>query len=253
MKNYSVYEHKNKINGKIYIGITSLPVKERWKNGKSYAKNTKIYNAIKKYGWDNFEHNVLFTGLTKEEAEQKEIELIAKYNTTNSKYGYNIQNGGCSHGKFTEESKNKISNSKKGKKYSIEARKNIALGHMGEKHWAYGKTFSLEYRKKLSIAHIGQVAWNKGKKREEWFSKENEEKLKAKQRQAVIGNKYSCKPILCVETKIKYDGVYDAYTKTKINFSNISMCCNGKRKTAGGYHWKYLEGDEAYQEGLARR
>ena len=44
--NYTVYMHKNKINNKVYIGITYQNVKYRWrKNGEGYKKQ-KFYNAI---------------------------------------------------------------------------------------------------------------------------------------------------------------------------------------------------------------
>ena len=52
-------------------------------------------NAIKKYGWENFVGEILLDGLTYEEACQKEIELIAKYKSNNSQYGYNISSGGA--------------------------------------------------------------------------------------------------------------------------------------------------------------
>lgn len=63
-------------NRKKYIGVTSQKPNQRWRNGKGYYGSTRIYNAIQKYGWENIEHKILFTGLTKEEAEQKEKELI---------------------------------------------------------------------------------------------------------------------------------------------------------------------------------
>ena len=77
-KGYVVYKHTNKFNGKVYIGITSRSVKRRWgNNGKQYLyDNSRFANAIQKYGWDNFEHEILFEGLSKKEACQKEIELI---------------------------------------------------------------------------------------------------------------------------------------------------------------------------------
>ena len=59
--NYTVYMHKNKINGKVYIGITSQqPVKRRWRKGSCYKNCNKFYKAIQKYGWNNFEHIILF-------------------------------------------------------------------------------------------------------------------------------------------------------------------------------------------------
>lgn len=86
---YTVYMHKNKINGKVYIGITKQKPQYRWNDGNGY-KTQLFYKAILKYGWDNFEHYILFEHLTKQEAEYKEIQLIKKYNSHCSKYGYNV-------------------------------------------------------------------------------------------------------------------------------------------------------------------
>ena len=76
MKKYTIYIHKNKINGKVYIGQTSQKPEKRWDNGRGYETSSKFYNAILKYGWNNFEHIILYTTLTLEEANQKEQELI---------------------------------------------------------------------------------------------------------------------------------------------------------------------------------
>lgn len=45
-------------------------------------------------------------------------------------------------------------------------------------------------------------------------------------------------PIVCVETNERYISTRDAWRKTGINYAHISECANGKRKTAGGYHWR---------------
>lgn len=91
---YSVYCHLNKINGKRYFGITKQQPEKRWgRNGRNY-KNQAFYNAIQKYGWDNFEHIILFTNVSKEFAENKEIELISEFKTFNCDYGYNLALGG---------------------------------------------------------------------------------------------------------------------------------------------------------------
>lgn len=92
--NYKVYMLENKINNKKYIGITQQKLEVRWQKGNGYKRTSHIFNAIKKYGWDNFNHILLYDNLTKEQACQKEIELIKQYNTTNREYGYNNSSGG---------------------------------------------------------------------------------------------------------------------------------------------------------------
>ena len=83
-------------NGKRYIGITRRRTTLRWGNGCNYSQNPYFYNAIKKYGWEKIDHEILYEKLTKEEAEQKEIELISKYKSNQRKYGYNLSSGGHS-------------------------------------------------------------------------------------------------------------------------------------------------------------
>ena len=68
--NYTVYCHINKVNGKTYVGITSSAPELRWKNGEGYKNCRKFYNAILKYGWDNFYHIILRNKLSLSEAEQ---------------------------------------------------------------------------------------------------------------------------------------------------------------------------------------
>lgn len=114
---YSVYKHETP-NGKIYIGITCQNPTKRWGNGCNYRNQKYLYAAIKKYGWENIKHEVLYTGLSKEDAEQKEIELIAFYKSNDRKFGYNIDNGGKSKGRCSEETKRRISAVQKGKKQS---------------------------------------------------------------------------------------------------------------------------------------
>ena len=82
MKTWVVYVHIFP-NGKKYFGITCKIPDKRWENGHGYTKNGQpvMYHAIKKYGWENIKHEILFTNLTKKEAELKEKELIALYKT----------------------------------------------------------------------------------------------------------------------------------------------------------------------------
>ena len=92
-RKYTVYKHTNKINSKSYIGITKQSnYKKRWGYGSGYIKQLKFYNAIKKYGWDNFTHEIVYKELSLEEACKLEKELIILYDAINN--GYNINAGG---------------------------------------------------------------------------------------------------------------------------------------------------------------
>lgn len=118
--NYCIYMHINKFNNKKYIGFTSQSLNHRCNNGKGYKKCPLFFYAIQKYGWNNFEHKILYMGLNREEAKQKERELIEIFKTNNPKYGYNIENGT---GSMCQNTKNKISTLKKGKTSTFKGKK----------------------------------------------------------------------------------------------------------------------------------
>lgn len=105
-KLWCVYKHTSP-SGKVYIGIAK-DVAHRWRgNGSGYKGSTRIANAIRKYGWENFKHEVLLTNLTREDACKKEVELISQYDSTNPQKGYNLLSGGqC--GTHSKESIEKI-------------------------------------------------------------------------------------------------------------------------------------------------
>lgn len=74
-RHYSVYVHTSP-SGKYYVGMTGVEPELRWRNGVGYRGQDYIYNAIQKYGWENFEHEVVASNLLKEEAENFEKLLI---------------------------------------------------------------------------------------------------------------------------------------------------------------------------------
>lgn len=99
VNNYTVYKHTSP-SGKVYIGITKDSVERRWESGWGYKSNIHFFKAIVKYGWINFKHEILFENLSKEEAEQKEIELIAQYKSSDRNFGYNFDLGGFLHNTY---------------------------------------------------------------------------------------------------------------------------------------------------------
>ena len=94
---YIVYCHINKLNGKKYVGITRQNPVKRWRNGNGYVHSPKFYNAIQKYGWDNFEHIILFKDISIDDANKIEQTLIQFFNLQDNNFGYNIADGGDAH------------------------------------------------------------------------------------------------------------------------------------------------------------
>lgn len=109
-KKYIIYKHQCIENGKVYIGQTCQEVDKRWRDGQGYVHSPRFYSAIIHYGWKNFTHEILEENLNFEEANQREQYWINFYDSTNPNKGYNLTIGGDSH-LYTEESKNKMSNS----------------------------------------------------------------------------------------------------------------------------------------------
>ena len=135
MANYCVYCHINNINGKRYIGLTGeKDPTQRWgSNGINYKACTAFYNAIKKYGWNNFTHIILKDKLTQEEAIYWEKQYIKEYNTI-SPNGYNLTSGGEINKEISEETRQRLRDSHLGYKPSIESCKKMSesrKGHIG--------------------------------------------------------------------------------------------------------------------------
>lgn len=86
-----IYKTTNLINNKIYIGLSTKTVEE---STNYYGSGKAILQAIKKYGKDNFEKEILIECDTLEELRGHEIKLIAEYNSTDRNMGYNISPGG---------------------------------------------------------------------------------------------------------------------------------------------------------------
>lgn len=108
IRKYLVYIHEFP-NGKRYIGITCRSIQERFgKDGYGYHSQPLIYNAIKKYGWNDIKHIIVKDQLSKEEACALEKELIKKYDTMNHDKGYNITAGGDGHSTLTPEQEQEI-------------------------------------------------------------------------------------------------------------------------------------------------
>lgn len=99
-----VYKIMNKVNGMLYIGITTCSLAKRWREHKCAAKaglDTPLYNAMRKYGLEAFEMVLVHEGKTREEIQEKEKELICQHNAyVRNGGGYNLTLGGEGQGKI---------------------------------------------------------------------------------------------------------------------------------------------------------
>lgn len=218
---YCVYMHTCP-KGKVYIGITRNDPLKRWQNGTGYRTNEYFTRAIKKYGWENFKHEILFTGLSEKEAKEKEIFLIAEYKSNHRKHGYNISSGGESRSgaKLAESHKEKIGQGNLGKKVSKETREKLSVS--SKRLWS-NPDF---------VEHMRVI--NTGKNNKMYGSHmTNERKLKMS-KQVVQFDKNG-------EYVAEFISLHEAYNVTKICRDSISKCCIGEFKHAGGYIWKYKE------------
>ena len=203
-KTYTVYMHTTP-DGKVYIGATSLSVNTRWQKGKNYKSSRRFDEAIQKYGWDNIKHDILFDGLTKDEAYTKETELIKQYKSNNIDYGYNIESGGNSNKKISEETKALISKALKGKKQKKR------------------RPHTEEEKRAISEKLKGRVSPMKGK---HW----------SEEQRAKVG-----KAIICLDTGKEYYSVHEASRDTGIDRHGITLVLNGTYKQAGGCKFEYRD------------
>lgn len=225
---YCVYRHVFP-NEKIYIGITMQKPENRWRQGKGYRNNQYMYRAIKKYKWENIKHEVLYENLTKEQAEQKEIQLISQFKSNNAKYGYNIEYGGCHNGKTSEKTRKLISLHHKktnlGKHLSDETKEKIRRAHIGMK-------LSQKTKNKISELKKGNIPYNKG------IKKTKDEKYKD------IFYQKTRKEIICVELNKIFPSIRNASKMLNIPKSSISKVLKGEYEQTHNLRFRYTKGGE---------
>ena len=215
MKDWCVYIHIFP-NEKKYIGITCQNPLYRWrKDGSGYKEQPLMWKAIKKYGWDNIEHKILFEGLSKEEAEQKETELIKEFDTlVENKKGYNVQNGGTF-------------------KHIINREEVIKL-------WKTGENMKYTAEKlKCSPKTISYILDQNGITKEE--KKQRQQQASAEATQKSMGKKVNQ-----FDLNKNYIATYPSLQEASkaVNANNqyyIKSCCEGKVSKAHGFLWQYYK------------
>lgn len=92
---FNVYKISNNINDKVYIGVTTRTIEERFAEHKyriEERNSIHLYQAMKKYGKENFKIELIDTANSKEEMFEKEKYYIKYYDSYNN--GYNLTYGG---------------------------------------------------------------------------------------------------------------------------------------------------------------
>ena len=232
---YCVYCHTNTKNGKRYIGMTSQNPERRWQNGHGYDR-TCFGEAVKKYGWDSFTHEILASGLTQQEACRYEIAYITEYRSNDPEHGYNVSSGGktCDLlvGKYGEEHPNH-----QRVKMIDPVTKEVmrVFGAQAEAARELGIS-----RKGITKACIGVgCATYKG------YIWEYADKDYRKPENPGIGNydhRTHFKKVLLIEPDGKermFESVKQASERTGVNKCSISCYLNGRHKDSSGRRWCY--------------
>ena len=223
-----IYCIENILDNKKYIG-QSKDVKNRWRKHIGELNNNKhcnsyLQNAWNKYGEMNF-HFYVLEDCPSEELDNREKYWIAYFKSIDRDSGYNLKSGGQKGGSIlSNESKEKLRKSVKESYNDIDLRKlrssdalkqwanpEIKKKIIGENNGMYGKHHSEESRRKIS-EHI------KGRK----------------------SYRRNTTPVLCIETNKIYEDATEAGKQLNIDSSGILKVCKGVRKTANGYHWKFI-------------
>ena len=202
-----IYKITNLINNKIYIGQTTRNMKERMSEHIRHHK-IPIDKDIFKYGINNFKIEVIDTANNQKELDEKEIKYIHEYDCMIPK-GYNLTLGG---------------RTTKGYKHTQEAKKKMSI----EKSKAYTGNGNPFFGKKHTDK--SKVKMSEKRKGMKHLTEEQINRLRAS---------HVTVKVICIETGEIFNSIKEASEKYNIFATHITRVCKGKKKSCGGYHWKY--------------
>lgn len=229
---YVVYKHTLREDGRVYIG-QSLSFEQRWgKDGSGYRGCPLFWDNIQHYGWDAFDHEIVFDDLSKEEADIIERVLIRRYDSTNIKKGFNLSvgNGICGSSNKNYRTTGTCNNrfDRRVVQYSIE----------GKKIRTYVSAEEAANKTKIFVHSIINCcthnhAFTAGGFR--WAFEGEQPQLLNWKRAPKKVQQYTPTGKLVAN----YNTITEAAKDTGINTASISLACRGKRQDAGGFIWRY--------------
>lgn len=262
-----IYLWTNLVNNKVYIGQTQN-FYQRMQQYYSKREKRYINLALSKYGFDNFDIDILEKDISIADLDKYEQYWMDYYESYDLEKGYNIcKEAGTTRGyHHTDEDKHKMSEIVKkrlrehpeyikrgsdnpmfGKKASAETRAKISAGLKGNQN-AKGKTWKMPegFGERQRQFMIGKQ-YCLGRK----LSPETRAKIAESNRRRILSDESkkkmseshkgkTTKKVRCVELDIIFDSIGEAAEFVNVDSSGIGACLRGSQKTSAGYHWERI-------------
>ena len=222
-----IYKVKNLRNNKVYIGQTVRTVEQRWQEHIQKAFSDKkqdihyFQQAIRKYGPANFKVSIIATAENREELDDKEKYYIQFFNSTDSRYGYNLTPGGQG-GKTTSV-------------YQLDLSGKI-IQHFSSISQASRESGCMT---SAIIACCCKI-YNQSCGYQWCYTEYIQERIN----KPVKPQKHTNIPVIQLDKQDNvlyiWNSIQEAEQTLGIPHSKICLVCKGKRKTTGGFKWKYL-------------
>lgn len=226
-----IYKFENLINGKIYIG-QAINLEEQYKkhlkNINDLSRQELLYQAIRKYGLNNFSYQILeqFEEYNPNQLNELEIYYIKQIYNSLMPNGYNMIPGGSNGAGLA-----------KGKIVQQYTLKGEYIAEYPSAHQAAEKT-GINYSSicaccREDISHTKQYQWK--------YKDSNKQIIDLSTQKIIIAKRKILQYNLYGELINEYESLADAVEKTHCSKAVISKVCNHKGWTAGGFFWCFKE------------
>lgn len=217
----TVYHLFNTANGKAYVGQTWDSLDERWRQHCRADGDMLVQRAIRKHGSESFDRTVLVTCGTQAELDAAEDAFMLELGTLHPG-GYNLRRGG-SHGRHSDESRRKMSESHRGMKLSESAKKKLRL----LTPWNKGVFFSEESKEKMRQMKLGVP-------RSDEACRAVSEGMKSKVAPQMM------KPVVCLNDGREFSSAKEASSFYGFPKTAVARVARGERPSYKGlsFRWK---------------